>query len=95
MGDTGSNTLGVTDRIRLNGRNGYICTTARQMAIDNANALKARLVQVYAIGLGDVDSAFLNAVASGSDYVYITPNSSELEAIFRRIAQTIKLRLVQ
>jgi uncharacterized protein YegL len=95
MGDTGSSTLGVTDRTRLNGRNGYICTTARQMAIDHVNSLKARFVKVYAVGLGNVDSAFLNAVASGSDYVYITPNSSELEAIFRRIAQTIKLRLVQ
>jgi hypothetical protein len=57
--------------------------------------MKARLVQIYAIGLGNVDSTFLNAVASGSDYVTITPNSSELEAIFRRIATEIKLRLVQ
>ncbi len=85
----------IDDTQYLNGRNGYICRTARQMAIDHANAMKARLVQIYAIGLGNVDSTFLNAVASGSDYVTITPNSSELEAIFRRIATEIKLRLVQ
>jgi hypothetical protein len=80
---------------RLEGRNGYICRTARQMAIDEASALKARFVQIYAIGLGSVDSAFLSAVASGSDFVYITPDSSDLESIFKKIAKEIKLRLVQ
>ena len=80
---------------RLNGRNGYICATARQMAIDHAGALKARWVKIYAIGLGNADSAFLSTVASGSDYVSIAPDSSELESIFRKIAKDIKLRLVQ
>ena len=95
MGDSGSNTTGVRDRTTLNGSNGYICRTARQMAIDHTAALKSRFVKIYTIGLGSVDQAFLNAVASGTDYVYITPNSSQLESIFRKIAKEIKLRLVQ
>jgi len=85
----------VTNTTRLNGQNGYICKTARQMAIDHAGALKARGIKIFAIGLGNVDEAFLGSVASGSDYVSITPNSSELEAIFKKIAKDIKLRLVQ
>jgi hypothetical protein len=94
--DTGPPKIVVTNTTRLNGQNGYICTTARQMAIDHASALKARLVKIYAIGLGNnVDSAFLSTVASGSDYVSIAPDSSELESIFRKTAKDIKLRLVQ
>jgi uncharacterized protein YegL len=95
MGDTGSTVTGVSNRTLLNGQNGYICRTARQMAIDHASALKARYVKIYAIGLGNVDSAFLSSVASGSDYVSIAPDSSELESIFKKIAKDIKLRLVQ
>ena len=93
--DNGPPKIVVTDPNRLNGKNGYICKTARQMAIDHANALKARFVKIYAIGLGNADSTFLSTVASGPDYVEIAPSSSELEAIFRKIAKDIKLRLVQ
>jgi uncharacterized protein YegL len=100
MGDSsyGSNPSeppGVSNHTLLNGQNGYICRTARQMAIDHASALKARFVKIYAIGLGNADSTFLSTVASGPDYVEIAPTSSELEAIFRKIAKDIKLRLVQ
>ena len=95
MGDSNSTTLGVTNTTRLNGKNGYICTTARQMAIDHVNALKARYVKVYSIGLGNADSALLGTLASGSDYLYIAPSSSDLEAIFKKIAKEIKLRLIQ
>jgi hypothetical protein len=100
MGDSsyGSNPSeppGVSNHTLLNGQNGYICRTARQMAIDHASALKARFVKIYAIGLGNADSTFLSTVASGPDYVEIAPSSSELEAIFRKIAKDIKLRLVQ
>jgi len=88
------------NRRPLDGKNGYICKTARQMAIDHASAAKAKLVKIYAIGLGNVDESFLNAVASttndsSSDYVYITPDSNELKSIFNKIAKDIKLRLVQ
>jgi hypothetical protein len=96
MGDTGSTVTGVSERTRLNGQNGYICTTARQMAIAHASALKARFVKIYVIGLGNnIDSGFLSAVSSGPEYVEIAPDSSELQAIFNKIAKTIKLRLVQ
>jgi hypothetical protein len=105
MGDSsyGSNPPeppGVSNHTLLNGQNGYICTTAHQMAIDLATALKAKLVKIYAIGLGDkVDEDFLSKVASpsssGNNYVYIAPSSSELESIFKKIAKDIKLRLVQ
>ena len=79
----------------LDGQNGYVCRTARQMAIDSAATLKARFIKIYAIGLGNVDSSFLSAVATpGSDYVNIAPDSSDLEAIFKKIAKEIKLRLV-
>lgn len=95
MGDSASNTTGVRDRNTLNGSNGYICRTARQMALDHTAALKNRYIKIYTIGLGNVDQTFLNAVASGTEYVYIAPSSSQLESIFRKIAKEIKLRLVQ
>jgi len=80
----------------LNGQNGYICTTAHQMAIDNVNQLKARFVQFYAIGYGNhIDSTFLGKVASGSNYLFITPDSSQLQSILSQIAKDIKLRLIQ
>jgi Flp pilus assembly protein TadG len=80
---------------RFNGQNGYICRTARQMAIDHAEEAKERLIKIYTIGLGNVDAGLLSTISSGDGYAYVTPSSSELEAIFRRIASDIKLRLVQ
>jgi Flp pilus assembly protein TadG len=73
----------------------YICNTARQMAIDNAQALKDKGIKIYTIGLGDVDAGLLGQVASGSTYYYYTPTSDQLQAIFNTIAKEIKLRLVQ
>jgi uncharacterized protein YegL len=80
----------------LNGQNGYICQTARQMAIDNVNQLKARFVQFYAIGYGNqIDTTFLAEVASGSNYLFTTPDSSQLQSILSQIAKDIQLRLIQ
>jgi Flp pilus assembly protein TadG len=80
----------------LNGQNGYICQTAHQMAIDKVNALKARGVQFYAIGYGNqIDSTFLGEVASGSNYLFITPDSNQLQSILSEIAKDIELRLIQ
>jgi len=73
----------------------YICATARQMAIAHAQELKGRNIKIYTIGLGGVDRNFLAAVASGPEYEYYTPSSSQLEAIFQKIAKDIKLRLVE
>jgi len=73
----------------------YICRTARQMAIDHAAVLKAKGIKIYVIGLGSVDTTFLHQVASGSEYEYYTPSSSQLQVLFNKIAKEIKLRLVQ
>ncbi|MEW6440395.1 MAG: VWA domain-containing protein [bacterium] len=73
----------------------YICDTARAMAIDHADDLKATGVKVYTIGLGDIDQDFLSQIASGPSYEYYTPNSSDLQALFNAVAKEIKLRLVQ
>ncbi|MFZ0942740.1 MAG: VWA domain-containing protein [Syntrophobacteraceae bacterium] len=86
----------ISATTHLNGQNGYICQTARQMALDNVNLLKARFVQFYAIGYGSsVDSTFLAEVASGSNYLFITPDSSQLQSILSQIAKDIQLRLIQ
>jgi len=34
-------------------------------------------------------------VASGSNYLFITPDSSQLQSILSQIAKDIKLRLIQ
>jgi len=86
----------ISATTHLNGQNGYICQTARQMAINNVNSLKARFVQFYAIGYGtQIDSTFLAEVASGSNYLFITPDSSQLQSILSEIAKDIQLRLIQ
>jgi Flp pilus assembly protein TadG len=74
----------------------YICSTARQMTLDNAQVLKNRYIKIYTIGLGpQADGTFLTQVASGADFYHYAPNSSALQAIFNTIAKDIKLRLVQ
>ena len=65
-----------------------------QMAIDHAAELKANGVLIFSVGLGNIDQGFLGSISSGEDYVYYTPDSSELQALFHKIASTIKLRLV-
>jgi hypothetical protein len=86
-------------RIPMNRLMPYFCDMARQSALDNAQALKDRGIQIYCIGLGrervTLDGDFLRAISSGSGYTYITPNSSQLEEIFQQVAMQIKLRLVQ
>lgn len=86
----------ISSASKLSGKDGYVCKTARQMAIANATALKNRYIKIYAVGYGTkIDSTFLKAVATGDDFVFTTPNSSQLEAIFKKIAKEIKLRLIQ
>ena len=77
---------------------GYVHTTAQQMALDNAAALKARGVMIYTIGLqgdGGIDTTFLLNLSSGANFAYVAPSPSQLEAIFSLIAKDITLRLVQ
>jgi Flp pilus assembly protein TadG len=66
----------------------------RSMAIDHAQELKNKDIEIFIIGLGDVDKDFLGQIASGPNYEYYTPTSDDLEALFQQIAKEIKLRLV-
>jgi uncharacterized protein YegL len=73
---------------------GYLTYLATQMAIDNASAIKAQGIEIYTIGLGNVDPAFLGTLSSGPAFAYYTPDSSELEGIFQQIANILKLVLI-
>lgn len=73
----------------------YFCDEARRQAIANAEVLKDQGVVVFAIGLGNVDRTFLGQLASGPDFVFYTPNSDQLDALFQQVAQQIQLRLVR
>jgi Flp pilus assembly protein TadG len=71
------------------------CYIANQLALNHATDLKNnRHVVIYTIGLGNVDANFMGAIANPNLY-YHAPTSAELQAIFQRVAQEIKLRLVQ
>jgi hypothetical protein len=73
-----------------------ICDLASDMAIQNANLLKASRITVYTIGLGaNVNTALMQQLASSPTLYYHAPTSAQLQAIFQRVAQEIKLRLVQ
>jgi hypothetical protein len=64
------------------------------MAIDNAQTIKNNGIEIYTIGLGDVDPNFLEALSSGPAFAYYTPDSSELAGIFQQIANILKLVLI-
>ncbi len=66
----------------------------KQMAIDNAAAIKAQGIEIYTIGLGDVDPVFLESLSSGPNFAYYTTDSSELAGIFQQIANILKLVLI-
>lgn len=70
------------------------CYIANQLALNHATDLKNKNVVIYTIGLGNVDAAFMGAIASPNLY-YHAPTAADLEAIFQQVAQEIKLRLVQ
>ncbi len=73
---------------------GQFCTITNQLALNHAAELKARNIVIYAIGLGNIDAPFMQAIANPNLY-YRAPTSAQLQAIFQRVAQEIKLRLVQ
>jgi hypothetical protein len=63
------------------------------MAIDHAAALKAQGIEIYTIGLGDVDQTYLETISSGPKFAYYTSDPNELEGIFQTIANILKLVL--
>ena len=66
----------------------------RQKAIDNAAAIKAKGIDIYTIGLGNVDKTYLESIASGPEFAFYTSDPDELEGIFQKIANTLKLVLI-
>lgn len=73
----------------------YICAMARDFAVQHARELKDDDITVYAVGLGElINRDFLEDLASSPDQVYIAPTSGDLQSLFQKIAQDIKLRLV-
>ncbi len=73
----------------------YVNQTAKSIAIDRAQAIKAKGVKIYTIGLGSVDQGFLAQISSGPEFQYHTPSSSELTNLFQQIANDLKLRLIK
>ncbi len=58
--------------------------------IATAAQLKERGLSIYAIGLGSgADEAFIEAVASGDEYSYMAPSTSDLTAIYRQITTSL------
>lgn len=74
----------------------YVCAMAEGMAVDHARELKDKGVIVFAIGLGErINRDFLDRIATGPEQVYMAPTSEDLTTIFQKVAQNIKLRLIQ
>ena len=71
-----------------------VCNLASSHALARAQALKDRGIVVYAIGLGQANPQFLNALATSPDQAYYAPTSDQLRSIFQKIAKEIKLRMV-
>ena len=64
------------------------------MAIDHATELKTFGIEIYTIGLGDIDQGFLTTLATDAGHAFFANDSSELEGIFQEIANKLKLILV-
>lgn len=82
---------------QFNGYNGYMCSTARDLATQHAQELKSKGIKIYVIGLGssnEIDAAYLQNLSSGSGFTYIAPTSADLLVLFNKVAKDIKLRLV-
>jgi hypothetical protein len=72
----------------------YAQWVARQKAIDNAQAIKDKDIEIYTIGLGNVQPAYLEQISSGPGFAFYTTDPNELEGIFQQIANILKLVLV-
>jgi Flp pilus assembly protein TadG len=73
----------------------YVCNVAANRMLAHAQELKDERVTIFVIGLGAVNRPLLEQLASSPDLVYYAPTSDQLQALFQRVAQEIKLRLVQ
>lgn len=74
----------------------HVCLLASTLALQHAQELKDRKVTIFTIGLGErINRDLLEGIASSPDLYYNAPTSGQLQAIFQKVAQDIKLRLVQ
>jgi|WetSurMetagenome_2_1015567.scaffolds.fasta_scaffold92600_2 Flp pilus assembly protein TadG len=80
---------------RFNGRNGYMCSAARDLTTQHAQDLKNKGVKIYVIGLGSGTEAatYLRSLSSGTGFAYFAPTEADLLALFNKVANDIKLRL--
>ena len=72
----------------------YMTWLTRQMAIDQATNIKALGIEIYTIGLGNIDQGFLTTLATDTDHTFFANDSSELTGIFQEIANKLKIILV-
>ncbi len=72
----------------------YQAWLVKEMAIDHAAQLKAMGIDVYTIGLGAIDQAFLSTLATDAGHAYFANDPADLEGIFQAIANELKLILV-
>ncbi len=73
----------------------YVEAINMQMAIDHAQELKDKGIQIYTVGFGSVNTSFMGAIASGPAFEYFALTESQLKELFQKIATNIKLRLVK
>ncbi len=72
----------------------YVDKVAREMALEHAQELKDQKLEIFTIGLGDVDKDFLSTISSGAGYAFFANDPGELTGIFHEIANKIKLVLI-
>jgi len=85
-----------SDESYYNSMGRHICTIARDKSLSNAQLLKERGITIFAVGFGDIDTDFLQAISSGPEFVFYAPDSQDIANIFQEIARRIaELRLIQ
>ncbi len=88
--------LGHEDCIPRQTLRNYGDLVAQQMAVDHASEIKnVKEYQIYTVGLGSVDKAFLSQIASSPEHEFFANSSTDLSAVFSEIAHSIKLVLIE
>jgi hypothetical protein len=73
----------------------HVCTVCAGLALEHGQELKDKGIMIYTIGLGADNATFLRSLASAPDMYSSTPDDTELDALFEKVAKEIRLRLVQ
>jgi Mg-chelatase subunit ChlD len=72
----------------------YVDKVSREMALEHAQELKDQELEIFTIGLGEVDKGFLETISSGAGHAFFANDPDELTGIFHEIANKIKLVLI-